>query len=128
MYSYTNAHFFYLIFGLPLLWHTKMKATKVLLYNKHHRKKKRVNCTFIEEYTAKRATVFFFLMGLNCTQPCSLTLFMSNAKVVLTINDTCGDGRSQCSPFVEVTIPSALKANEMKYNNLAILFYINLSF
>lgn len=84
MYSHTDAHCFYLIFGLPLLWHTKMKATKVLLYNKHHRKKKRVNCTFIEEYTAKRATVFFFLMGLNCTQPCSLTLFMSNAKAFIT--------------------------------------------
>lgn len=39
MYSHTNAHCFYLIFGLPLLWHTKMKAAKVLLYNKHHRKK-----------------------------------------------------------------------------------------
>lgn len=65
MYSHTNAHCFYLIFGLPLLWHTKMKATKVLLYNKHHRKKKRVNCTFIEEYTAKRATVFFPFNGFK---------------------------------------------------------------
>ena len=36
---------------------------------------------------------------------------MSNANIVITINDKCGDGSSQRSPFAEFTIPSALKAN-----------------
>ena len=88
-----------------------MKATKVFLYNKHWKKNVWIVHLSKSIQQNEQLFFFFFLMGLNCTQPCSLSLFMSNANIVITINDKCGDRSSQRSPFAEVTIPSALKAN-----------------
>lgn len=93
---------------------------------------KLLRCYCTTNTTGKKTCQLYIYWRVYSKKSNSFLLFngfkLHTALFSYSIHEQRKSFYNQCSPFVEVTIPSALKANEMKYNNLTILFYINLSF